>query len=276
VLVHLIALHPAARRNRWCKSKRGAIEMQKLIVLIVLGVLISRSPAAESPYKEARSSLEKWVETRQLISKTEAEWVSDKETLQQTVQLFERELASLNEQISKFSTNNSQVARERAEADALKSSSETALNVMREFAAGLEANLKLLAPRLPLPLQEILKPLLNRIPSEANTRMSAAERLQVCVGILSELDKFNIGVSLFSEKRTNPKGEEVAVETVYVGLGAAYFVNDSGDFAGIGVPGAKGWNWQTKSELAETIREIIQIYRNERPARFVSLPAEIH
>ena len=124
-------------------------------------------------------------------------------------------------------------------------------------------------------MQEILRPFLNRIPTDPNTRMTAAERLQVCVGILSELDKFNNGLSLFNEKRRNDKGEEVAVETVYIGLGAAYFTNDAGDFAGVGLPGSSGWEWQTKSELAPTVREVIQIYRNERPARFVSLPAEI-
>ena len=249
--------------------------MRKIFMVAVLGLIATALRAAESPYKESRSTLEKWVETRQLISKTEAAWQSDKETLQQTVQLFERELRSLQEQISKFSTNNSQIAKERGEAEALKNSSDAALKAAREFAAGLETQIKALVPRLPVPLQEILKPLLNRLPTDPNTRMTAAERLQVCVGILSELDKFNNAVSLFSEKRANTKGEDVAVETVYVGLGAAYFTNDAGDFAGTGVPGQKGWDWQTRAELAPTVREIIQIYRNERAARFVSLPAEI-
>jgi hypothetical protein len=58
-------------------------------------------------------------------------------------------------------------------------------------------------------------------------------------------------------------------------LGAAYFVNDAGDFAGIGSAGANGWDWTIKPELASSVREAIQIYRNERPARFVALPATI-
>ena len=105
--------------------------------------------------------------------------------------------------------------------------------------------------------------------------MPATERAQVIVGILNELDKFNNAVTIFSEKRNNGKGEEVAVETVYVGLGAAYFVNDAGDFAGSGTPGADGWEWTARSELASPVREVIRIYRNEQPARFISLPAVI-
>jgi hypothetical protein len=53
-----------------------------------------------------------------------------------------------------------------------------------------------------------------------------------------------------------------------VGLGAAYFVSESGTFAGTGMVGAQGWEWQTVPEIGQSVQEIIRIYRNERPARF--------
>lgn len=255
--------------------QRNRIVTKRAILVSLLFAGLSGSGLADSPLKETRTTLEKWVQTRQIISKAQSDWKSDQDTIQQTIQLFERELKATEEQLSKFSTNNTQIARERAEAASLKEDSEKGLAAAREFAGDLENDIKALAPRLPVPLQEIIKPLLNRMPADEKTRMTAAERLQVSVGILNELDKFNSAVSLFNEKRTNARGEEVAVETVYIGLGAAYFTNDSGDFAGIGVPSQETWEWQIKPELAKTVREVIQIYRNERPARFVSLPAVV-
>lgn len=130
-------------------------------------------------------------------------------------------------------------------------------------------------PQLPLPLQDILKPLLARMPADPTTKMKAPERVQVLVGVLNEIDKFNNAVTIFSEKRKNDSGGEVSVDTVYVGLGAAYFVNEAGDFAGAGSPGKAGWDWKTMPELADRIREIIRIYRAERPAKFISLPVAI-
>ena len=97
----------------------------------------------------------------------------------------------------------------------------------------------------------------------------------MAVGILNELDKFNNAVTIFNEKRRNGKGEEVAVQCVYVGLGAGYFVNDAGDFAGVGSPGADGWKWAPTPEVASQVKEVIRIYRNEHPAAFVSLPVTI-
>ena len=115
-----------------------------------------------------------------------------------------------------------------------------------------------------------------RIPEDPDkTKMLSAERVQVCVGVLNELDKFNNAVNVFNEKRKNDKGEEVAVQTIYVGLGTAYFVNETGDFAGVGAPGVKGWEWTNKPEIAPTVEAAVKIYRNEQTARFVTLPVVI-
>jgi hypothetical protein len=229
-----------------------------------------------SSLTKTRTTLEQWVETRQLISKTRGDWQTDKETLEQTRQLFDRELKQVEEQMGKLSTNSTQVEKERTEAEASLKASNEALDRAKQFAAGFEGKLAKLVPRLPVPLREIVKPLLARLPTDAAaTKMQTTERVQVLVGILNEVDKFNNAVNLFSEKRKNEKGEEVAVETVYVGLGAAYFVNDANNFAGTGTPGPNGWEWTVKSEIAAPVREVVRIYRNERPAKFVTLPATI-
>src|SRR6185436_13351341 len=99
--------------------------------------------------------------------------------------------------------------------------------------------MKKLAPQFPTPLQDILKPSLARLPADpANTKMLAAESVQILVGMRSKFDIINNAVNLFNEKRKNPKGDEKAVQTIYVGLGAANLVNEAGDFAGTGVTGA--------------------------------------
>lgn len=225
---------------------------------------------------ETRSTLERWVETRQTISKTRSDWQADKEILQQTVALLERELKSVETQIANLSTNSAQVDKERLEAEAQRAEANECLDSARRFAIDLEGQLVKRVPQVPEPLQDILKPILAKLPADpADTRMPVTERIQVAVGILNEVDKFNNAVAIFSEKRKNPNNEEVAVETVYVGLGAAYFVNDAGDFAGTGTYRPGGWEWTTKPEIGPAVREVISIYRNEHSARFVSLPAVI-
>jgi hypothetical protein len=244
--------------------------------LICLAAPFALAAGADSKLSDARSTLEKWVETRQLISKTHSDWQTDRETIEQTIKLLERELKGVEEQFGKLSTNSTQADKERRETEAAIKAANDALEPAQKFAMEFEAQLLKQVPQLPLPLQEILKPLLAKMPADpAGTKMRVTERVQVIVGVLNELDKFNNAVTIFSEKRKNAGGAEIAVETVYVGLGAAYFVNDAGDFAGAGTFGANGWEWAIKPEIAPQVREVIRIYRNEHPAKFVALPATI-
>ena len=155
---------------------------------------------AETPLDEARSTLDKWVETRQLISKTKSDWQSDKEMLDQSVQLLQRELKSVEEQMTKLGTNSTQVEKERVLAEASLKSSTESLERVKQFASDFEGQVTGLVPRLPGPLQDILKPLLARMPTHSvSTKMPAPERMTVLVGILNELDKFNNAVYLQRE-----------------------------------------------------------------------------
>ena len=250
--------------------------ISSLVVLAGISVAASAAETISGPLAQTRSTLEQWVQTRQLISQTRTDWQTDKETLEQTVALYERELKAIDEQFSKVATNNTQVAKEMAEAEALQKTSNETLGDAKQFATEFEAKVKQLVPQLPGPLQDLLKPLLARLPADPNnTKMLAAERMQVLVGVLNELDKFNNAISIFSERRKNAQGEEVSVQTVYLGLGAAYFVNEAGDFAGMGTAGKNGWEWTTKPEIAATVQEVVKIYRNERAAKFVMLPAAV-
>lgn len=248
----------------------------KRTLSLILSLAALTCGAVAEPLTDAKSAIEKWVETRQLISKTRSDWQTDKDTIEQTLALYERELKTIEEQMLKVSTNNTQVVKEMAEAEALKKSSNEARDRAAQFASEFEVKLKKLVPQLPAPLQDIVKKDMARIPADtANTKMLAAERVQVCVAVLNELDKFNNAVNVFNEKRKNAKGEAAAVQTLYVGLGAAYFVNDTADFAGTGAPGANGWEWSNKPEIAPKVQEAVKIYRNERTARFLTLPVAV-
>jgi len=248
------------------------------LAIVLMAIFLPHlGQGAESPVADARATIEQWVQMRQLISKTRTDWQADKDTLEQTIALYERELSSVEGQISKVSTNNTQAEKEMQEALTLQKVSQDALDQARQFAMGFEAKLKKFMPQLPAPLQDIVKPLIVRMPEDPEkTKMLSAERVQVCVGVLNELDKFNSAVNVFNEKRKNGKGEEVAVQTMYVGLGAAYFVNETADFAGMGAPGPSGWQWTNKPEIATTVEAAVKIYRNEQTARFVTLPVMVN
>jgi hypothetical protein len=251
--------------------------MRQLTALTLTGLLLAAGPApAATPLDETRETLAKWVQTRQLTGKLRADWQADKETLEQSLKLFERELKTLDEQLGKTDTSSQQAQKERAELAREKEALLAASDKAKELATALEARVKSLARAFPAPLHEKIEPLLKRIPADpAATKASPAERLQTIVGILNEVDKFNGAVSVVSEIQKNPAGAEVQVKTLYLGLGQAWFVDKAGDYAGIGVPTAEGWQWQPRPELAPRISKAIAVYENTAPAAFVDLPVTL-
>ena len=248
-------------------------------VLLSLGLgvaLMTPVWAAEPSLNSTRETVAQWVQTQQLISKTRSDWEADRELLQQSKALFDRELKAVQDEMGKQSTNSSVADAERLKAETELKRANEALERAKVAAAALEAEVRTLLPLLPAAVLSTAQPLLNKLPADPNnTKAAPTERIQTLVSLLNEIDKFNNAVTVFTEKRKGPNGEEVSVETVYAGLGAAYFVNESGDFAGHGRPGTQGWDWTLDPKLADPVREVIRIYRNERTARFVSLPATV-
>src|SRR5436190_20709861 len=157
----------------------GMKQTLSLAVFCVCAVLSAQAAEPANKLSETRAVLEKWVETRQLVSKTRADWQADKETLQQTVVMLERELKAVDDQFTKLSTNNVQAEKERLEAETLIKTSSEGLAPAQEFAVEFEGKIETVVPRLPEPLKDILKPLLARLlATGTNIHMKVHERVQ--------------------------------------------------------------------------------------------------
>ncbi len=234
------------------------------------------APAPGGPVSETRERVAQWVQARQLISRVEADAAASKELLLRTKMLHERELAALDEALGRVSTNSTQVASERAKAESELAVSQAALERARELVTTLEKDVLALRPLLPEPLIDQARALLDRIPQRPESaKTSVPERLQAVVALLNEVDKFHQSVAVVGGRRADEAGNEVSVETLYLGLGAAYFTDPAGRVAGVGIPSAEGWKWTLRSELGPRIRDAIGVYRNTTPPEFVALPFRI-
>ena len=254
------------------------IPRQFIHLPVVLLVVLVASPAwTQSPLVETRNTVEKWVEARQLRSTLEVDWQIEKEILSQSIEAYESELTSTEAQISKVDTGRGQVEEEFDSITSEKRSLIEYMDRLKGEVSRLESKLKQLSKLLPLAVSDRISPLLDRIPEvPLETKLSISTRMQNLLGVINEVDKFNGGVSVVSELRKNQSGAEVQAQVIYVGLAQAYFVDPSGEFAGVGSPGEDGWKWSIKPELAAKIQQAIDIYQGGKPAAFVELPIELN
>lgn len=226
---------------------------------------------------ETRSVIDNWVQTRQLISHESSKWREQKEVMTYKIDLLKTEIETLDEQIKENEDNVTLAEEKRRELNAeerkLRSASAVVENVVRKY----EQNVLRLMDKLPDPLKDKVNTFVAQIPKEGKrSNLSASERIIIVLGILNEIDKFNGSVTVVSELREVGNGETVEVQTMYIGLSVAYFVDEDQRYAYKGAPGEKGWEWTEQTEIAADISRSIAMYENViKPATFVELPIAI-
>jgi len=243
----------------------------------LLGMSVSAfSAESQGAVDGVRATLEKWVESRKVISLEQRDWALGKEMLDERIELLQQEIGLLQLKTAEAQESLNDADRKRAdrveENETLK---ETSV-LLAETVLTLEKKTKGLTRRLPDPIRTRIKPLSQRMPDDAGeTKLSLAERFQNVVGILNEVNKFNREITLTSEVRSLPDGTSAEVTALYVGIGQAYYAGANGQIAGVGRPSPEGWTWTSNNDDAAQIIDAIAILKNEQVAMFVQLPVEI-
>jgi chromosome segregation ATPase len=250
--------------------------------LLVLGLAPAAAFRAAEPegdgsaLRSTRDTLAKWVETQQILSKEKKDWQLGKEVLLQRIALLEEEISSLDERGDEARRQIAEADVKRRELTDEKQDLEQAATALEVSIATLESKTHRLLKMLPGPIVDRIEPLAQRVPADpATTELSLSERFQNVIGILNEVNKFNRDVTVTTEVRAVGDGKTAEVQTLYLGLGQAYYVTANGQSAGIGRPSTEGWSWTEADELAPSILQAIAIVKNEQVPAYVPLPVEI-
>jgi septal ring factor EnvC (AmiA/AmiB activator) len=226
--------------------------------------------------QSSRDTLAQWIETQRIISSEESSWQTTKLALEGRVALVQQELDDLN---NKVSQSNKTIAEEETrksnlqrELDSAKSSTQALIDA----AGQMEAEIMKLKTILPDPILKKVQALYERIPEDPNsTKVSLAERYQNILGILNEADKANNELMVLSEVREIAGASPTEVETIYVGLAQAYFVNADRNFAGTGRPVNGKWQWERLDEISSDVAEMLSVISAKGKPKFVHLPIQI-
>lgn len=234
--------------------------------------VVSSSPQG---IEETRLTLNKWIETQQILSKERTEWAQGREILEGRIELVEREAAALKEKIQATVDAVNESNKKRDALTARKDELDATVQRLAAAVTKTEAQLRTLFPTLPQPVQDKLRPLEQRIPQDpASTKVSVAERFQNVLGILNELNKANTEIAVTYEVRELANGKSSEVQAIYVGLAQAYYHGPNGE-AGIGRPSPKGWTWEPSGTIGNDVLTALEILQGKHTPAFVPLPVHI-
>ena len=246
-------------------------------VSLAFGLTEGPAFAQQSKFDAARAHIEKWVQTRQLIAKRDADWRVERENIGQSIGLLQREIDLLKGEIDKSEQVDSEADAEKKRITLSLEDLKQANKAVDAALWGMERQALALMARFPDPLKDRTSNVRSRIPlkKEDLRGRSAAERMQNVVAMLNEADRFNSAITLAIEVRKDAGEKDRQVQVLYLGLGHAYYADQGGLFAGVGVPGIEGWTWTVNDGLGSKIRDVIDIYENEQKAQFIPVPVNI-
>jgi hypothetical protein len=254
----------------------GGIGIRAAAVLLVGMAASTVAAIGGEAAVDGRVVLERWVETKRLISRENQDWRTEQALLEDRIQLVRRETETLQETTTQVTGNIGEADRKLAELTASVDELKAATAGLGADIVRLEAGVRTLLARAPTPIVEHVKPLSQCIPKPGDeTRVGLSVRFQNVIGILNEVNKFCREITVTSEVREQPDGGQAEVTVVYFGIARAYYCNAASGLAGIGRPGPEGWIWEPHNELAPAIAETIAIYRNEKPAGYILLPGGV-
>lgn len=276
---HHSQFHPGFNPIVTSKLMKSILPTSLAALLLMVGLALPvAAQTSEEQVEETRTLISKWVETRQLIAKSQADWNAERELIKSRIELFQEELKGLEEQINESLEASSAAEQQRAELRREEEDLNISMEVVDSVVADYEARLRGISDYFPRPLKDKVTPLLNRIPKPGTrTSLSSGERMAFVMGVLNEVDNFNSNIHMQTEIRDLGNGNQGEVRTIYLGLAAAYYVDRTGTIGAVGRPAVPEWEWTAVStENAEAIARAIDVYTNViKPAVFVPLPVEV-
>lgn len=262
-------------RRTWNQIR--AVKSAILLAGAVLGIAAAQSGPPDVPdVSGARDTLEKYVETRRIISAEKRDWALGREMLEERIDVVQGAITSWREKLEEARGSIAEADRKRAELLAEKERYTTSFESLEGTVVTLESRTMRLLGRLPDPIREKVRLLSQGIPEDPkSTRLSLGQRFQNVVGILNEIDKFNREITVTSEVRTLSDGSPAEVTVMYLGIGAAYFASADGAHAGVGSGAEEEWTWTPADADAAAVADAIAIWKSDEDAAFVRLPVRI-
>ncbi len=253
------------------------------IFTLTITLLCTHAPfsmgQSKDPLDQSKENMRLWLETSQKRQAEENAWKNDQEILTNYKEGLLAEKAAYLEQIEE--------AKQRAQAADQQSTDKisqrdqliAAEKALASHLRGLEEEFVKQVPALPAPLIKMSKMAVGIETLKKNLALPAdqqtddvGKRSANLTEMIAEVEKFQQNVTVSNELHKNAAGQEFNMQVVYLGMAAAYAVNEDASFALIGSPQTGGWKFTERNEIAADIKKLIVTATTEKDISFTPLP----
>jgi len=237
-------------------------------------ILLSTSPARE--LDALKDVTERWIQTRNRISEEKANWETEKELLNGSINTLESTQDILDENVKILELQTNELASKIDAANHKIAAFEKSNSFILSKVASYEERIQSLSDRLPAPLKEEIAPLLRKIPEKDEAAPPLPNRLQNVVAISTIIDEFNNDLTLAHTIKPLADGSVIEVRVLYWGLAGAYASNADGTKAWTIRPASGDWEWVEETDNPTAIKQLFDVYDKAIDPQLVEVPFSFH
>ncbi len=219
-----------------------------------------------------KDATDRWIQTRNRISKEKSQWVTEKELLEGSVDTLSSTEEILTDNVEILEMQSRQISAGIAKAEAKVAQFERTNNIIESQVSVYEKRIQQLSKRLPPPLLDKIEPLLRKIPSQETSSVPIPNRLQNVVAISTLIDEFNNDLILAHTIKELENGSVIEVRVLYWGLAGAYASNIDGSKAWVITPADTEWKWTPAGENSLAIKALFDVYDKTVDPALIQVP----
>ena len=212
--------------------------------IVVAGYQVTGGQAAETDNRQLMAVVEQWVELQNTIHQEQTEWKQQRESLQHSLSLLDREQKLLAARIDTAAADMDEHAETQWEEEQLRTS-----------------------------LRRILAEAAEQIPGDS--REPAPERLRALFDDTVRAHREHRTLHMDRTRMTSPEGHHIQMQQLRLGTAQAYAVSPDDQFAAHGVWDGEEWLWRWNSDWATPIRTALRIAEGEIAPRWIALPVTL-
>lgn len=230
---------------------------------------------AEGSLHDLDTMVERWMLLRATIADEKRVWKAQKQQWEGEIALLKQESETLSSEIEAANTFVSSVEKERSTALQQKEKMEAELEKLETVITEAENELRKWQKRIPSGLQKHVTAFdMLPVASKGSKYLSLPKRAQAVAAIYAQIEFLQNQLHTTQELLDTGTTRR-QVEVLYMGLSIAYAVSPGNDWAAIGTPSAQQWIWTPSEKDAKTIRQAIDIFKRQEPAKLITLPITV-
>lgn len=255
----------------------GKYILANIAVIFALGITKLNYAAEIAATQTLQELVQQWVELQREMASADCAWESEKTLLLEEIKLLRHRKQKLKQSIAAVKAKQQVEEKRSTQLEDEKEQLTKHIGNLDHILARINERLLGILPLLPPAVNDKIADEIASLQKDARFKKTKAidTSLENTLTVLRAIQRSDNQLHQGRVTLAPDGHQQIEMRVLYFGLARAFAVSPDNQFAAVGVPKERGWQWQWQNDIAPAVAKALSIMRDKQTADFVSLPFEL-